>query len=50
MPGPGAFYAYPDFERHRQRLAAHGSRGGADLARWLLDEHGPAVVAATVSS
>ena len=41
----GAFYAYPDFEPHRERLAAHGIRGGSDLTRWLLEEHGLAVLA-----
>ncbi len=41
----GAFYVYPDFERHRERLAAHGIRGGADLTTWLLEEHGLAVLA-----
>lgn len=41
----GAFYVYPDFERHRERLAAHGIHGGSDLTRWLLEEHGLAVLA-----
>ena len=41
----GAFYVYPDFERHRERLAAHGIRSGSDLTRWLFEEHGLAVLA-----
>jgi aspartate aminotransferase len=41
----GAFYVYPDFEPYRQRLAAHGIRGGSDLTRWLLETHGLAVLA-----
>ena len=45
VPPDGAFYVYPDFEPHRQRLEAHGIRGGSDLARWLLEEHGLAVLA-----
>ena len=45
VPPDGAFYVYPDFEPVRERLAAHGIRGGADLCRWLLDEHGLAVLA-----
>ena len=45
VPPDGAFYVYPDFEPHRERLAAHGIRGGSDLTRWLLDEHALAVLA-----
>ena len=45
VPPDGAFYVYPDFEPHRQRLEAHGIRGGSDLTRWLLEEHGLAVLA-----
>ncbi len=45
VPPDGAFYVYPDFEAHRERLEAHGIRGGSDLTRWLLEEHGLAVLA-----
>ena len=45
VPPDGAFYVYPDLEPHRQRLEAHGIRGGSDLTRWLLEEHGLAVLA-----
>ena len=45
VPPDGAFYVYPDFEPHRERLEAHGIRGGSDLTRWLLDEHALAVLA-----
>ena len=45
VPPDGAFYVYPDFEPHRQRLARHGIRSGTDLTRWLLDEHALAVLA-----
>jgi aspartate aminotransferase len=44
VPPDGAFYVYPDFEGHRQRLEARGIRGGSDLTRWLLEEHGLAVL------
>ncbi|GAA4397844.1 aminotransferase class I/II-fold pyridoxal phosphate-dependent enzyme [Fodinibacter luteus] len=44
VPPDGAFYVYPDFEPHRERLARHGIRDGSDLARWLLETHGLAVL------
>jgi aspartate aminotransferase len=45
VPPQGAFYVYPDFGDHRERLAGHGIRADVDLTRWLLDEHGLAVLA-----
>lgn len=32
------------FEPHRERLVRHGIRGGSDLALWLLEAHGLAVL------
>lgn len=45
MPEPdGAFYLFPDFEPHRERLAARGVTTSAQLAEKLLDELGVAVL------
>ncbi len=38
------FYLYPDLEPARPRLTRIGIRTSADLARYLLDEHGFAVL------
>ncbi|PSK96594.1 aspartate aminotransferase/hypothetical protein [Murinocardiopsis flavida] len=43
-----AFYLYPDFEDHREHLAAeHGVRTGPQLAGMLLRGHGMGVLAAS---
>ncbi|MQA01944.1 MAG: aminotransferase class I/II-fold pyridoxal phosphate-dependent enzyme [Streptosporangiales bacterium] len=39
-----AFYLYPDLEAVRPGLDRQGVRSGADLGRYLLDEHGLAVL------
>ena len=41
----GAFYLYPDLERHRPRLAALGVHTGAQLAEHLLERHDVGVLA-----
>lgn len=38
------FYLYADLERHRVRFAERAITTGAELARWLLDRHGIAVL------
>ncbi|XVS67902.1 pyridoxal phosphate-dependent aminotransferase [Actinosynnema sp. CA-299493] len=44
-PPTGGFYAYPDFEPLRDRLAATGVVDGASLQEHLLERHGVAVLA-----
>lgn len=45
-PSPqGGFYLYPDLESLRPQLQARGVASGAQLAQWLLAEHGVAVLA-----
>ena len=44
-PPTGGFYAYPDFEPLRDRLAAVGILDGAALQDHLLEQHGVAVLA-----
>lgn len=44
-PPTGAFYVYPDFGPLRHRLRTRGVNDAASLARYLLDEHGLAVLA-----
>ncbi len=44
-PPDGAFYVYPDLEPARAALAASGVTDGDSLTRWLLEEHGMAVLA-----
>lgn len=49
MPEPdGAFYLFPDFEAHRERLAARGVTGSASLAEKLLDDTGVATLPGAV--
>ena len=42
-----AFYLYPSFEAHRERLAAMGADTGPRLAAELLDRHGVATLPAS---
>lgn len=44
-PPEGGFYLYPDFEPHRESLAAQGIHTGQDLADTLLARHGVGVLA-----
>ncbi|MPY99278.1 MAG: aminotransferase class I/II-fold pyridoxal phosphate-dependent enzyme [Actinophytocola sp.] len=43
-PPTAGFYLYPDLESARTKLTRIGVRTGADLAHYLLDEHGLAVL------
>ncbi len=44
IPPQAAFYLYPDFQPHRDQLAAHGVHTGADLADVLLNRYGVAML------
>ena len=44
-PPQGGFYLYPDFEPHRETLAAQGIHTGQALADTLLARHGVGVLA-----
>lgn len=49
MPAPdGAFYLFPDFEQHRERLATRGITGSAALAEKLLEDTGVATLPGVV--
>lgn len=43
-PPQGAFYLYPDFSAHRERLAAKGIHTSSELAAALLDRYGIGVL------